>query len=691
MRNYKKYKKHSRRKSFNPYAIFMVAIIGLITMSVGYAAQSDTLTILGIANAKYNYYEITYELNGGQNPENAISRFTPAEDEILPVPTKESYDFGGWFTNIDLTGERIVSTSQLNDNVTLYAKWVTESGHTITFVTDIGTIAANQVTTYYTGEIVNLLNPTNSDSDFRFKGWYTNQDFSGNAITEVSSSSVINYGSDITLYAKWIRYSYRHNGDYVFDGTNYIDTGVMLFSQETWDKNFEVRFTIKEKENNQTYQSVVFGDLNESGEPYPGILVRCEDPILGYIANITRRNGTTNLNYSEGMTIVIKRLGDIVYYSTDGGNTFTESLDYSSFNRFFDVTATFGAGLDKNLEPFRYFKGTLSNMSVVLSDVEYYTIKYNNNGGTGTMDDQTVGDYKNTTLRHNTFTKANHMFDHWNTKADGTGTSYDDEEIVNAIANPNETITLYAIWKDPINYNIIYYANNETQTQTTQQCKYGEQVQLANNTFTKTGYVFAKWNTEPDGTGKSYLAGQEVENLTKNEGENINLYAIWAKEAYSYANAYVFDGEDYIDTNICLYSSENLSRDFEISFEITDFNPQIKQATIMNSLDEDQNHGWPGLLFRRRGTEASKVEVDISSTSRFNKVYNLDEARKVVIKRTNGMIYISVNDGNFQQTKDHSELEAFDVPVTFGAGIDVNNAPFRFFKGTLSNMSVIVY
>ena len=51
----------------------------------------------------------------------------------------------------------------------------------------------------------------------------------------------------------------------------------------------------------------------------------------------------------------------------------------------------------------------------------------------------------------------------------------------------------------------------------------GETVTLPNNKFSWEYHNFAKWNTEPDGTGDEYLNGAEI-----NVSEDITLYAQWA-------------------------------------------------------------------------------------------------------------------------------------------------------------------
>lgn len=83
-----------------------------------------------------------------------------------------------------------------------------------------------------------------------------------------------------------------------------------------------------------------------------------------------------------------------------------------------------------------------------------YTITYKANGGTGSDVTQT----KNygtavATKPASTFTRTNYTFLYWNTKADGTGTTYYAGESY----NNNAAVTLYAIWKKN---NIPVYVND---------------------------------------------------------------------------------------------------------------------------------------------------------------------------------------------------------------------------------------
>ena len=74
-----------------------------------------------------------------------------------------------------------------------------------------------------------------------------------------------------------------------------------------------------------------------------------------------------------------------------------------------------------------------------------YTVKYNANGGAGTTADSshTYGTAK--ALTANGFTRTSYKFKNWNTKADGSGTSYKDKQSVkNLTTTDGATVTLYA-------------------------------------------------------------------------------------------------------------------------------------------------------------------------------------------------------------------------------------------------------
>lgn len=77
-----------------------------------------------------------------------------------------------------------------------------------------------------------------------------------------------------------------------------------------------------------------------------------------------------------------------------------------------------------------------------------YTIKFNSNGGTGTMSNEGFTYDNPQLLLPNKFEKVGYTFKGWNTKKAGTGTAYTDNQVVNNLtATNNKSITLYAQWE----------------------------------------------------------------------------------------------------------------------------------------------------------------------------------------------------------------------------------------------------
>jgi uncharacterized repeat protein (TIGR02543 family) len=77
-----------------------------------------------------------------------------------------------------------------------------------------------------------------------------------------------------------------------------------------------------------------------------------------------------------------------------------------------------------------------------------YTIKFDANGGGGTMDPEDMAYGVEAALTANSLARANWSFAGWNTAADGSGTAYaDGASVSNLTATDGGTFTLYAQWK----------------------------------------------------------------------------------------------------------------------------------------------------------------------------------------------------------------------------------------------------
>jgi uncharacterized repeat protein (TIGR02543 family) len=76
--------------------------------------------------------------------------------------------------------------------------------------------------------------------------------------------------------------------------------------------------------------------------------------------------------------------------------------------------------------------------------VQNNTVSFDANGGTGSMSSMTFGKGDTKNLTANKFTRTGYTFVGWNTRADGTGTSYSDKQSI----TPTENLTLYAQWEE---------------------------------------------------------------------------------------------------------------------------------------------------------------------------------------------------------------------------------------------------
>lgn len=185
--------------------------------------------------------------------------------------------------------------------------------------------------------------------------------------------------------------------------------------------------------------------------------------------------------------------------------------------------------------------------------INTYAVTYNGNGGTGSTAGQTKTYGVNLTLRDNGFTYSGHVFSHWNTKADDTGTRYN----AGATYTGDAALTLYAIWDGT--WGVTYDGNGATGGETESQTKV-EDISLAlrYNGFVRDKYTFVEWNTAADGSGGSYTEGQEY---TQNAA--LVLYAIWLKN-----NIPVFYNDDGVSRQVekAYYNDDGVIRECSLYY-----------------------------------------------------------------------------------------------------------------------------
>lgn len=143
-----------------------------------------------------NLKTITFVTNGGS----AINPITVKDGETLPditPPTRDGYEFVGWYTDPDCTQE-FDMTTEIHKDMTLYAKWENAS-LIVSFVTNGGSEIAP--ITVKEGDALSVTATTTKENHV-FVGWYTDPD-----CTDAFADGTV-VTANITLYAKWERTHY---------------------------------------------------------------------------------------------------------------------------------------------------------------------------------------------------------------------------------------------------------------------------------------------------------------------------------------------------------------------------------------------------------------------------------------------------------------------------------------------------
>ncbi len=185
-----------------------------------------------------------------------------------------------------------------------------------------------------------------------------------------------------------------------------------------------------------------------------------------------------------------------------------------------------------------YFGGETytANSSITLYAVwkaNTYTIKYNANGGSGSMSNSTHTYDTAKALTANAFTRSGYTFLGWSTSSSATSATYTDKQSVKNLTSTNGgTVNLYAVWK-PNTYTVKYNANGGNGTMSSSTYTYDTAKALTANAFTRSGYTFLGWSTSSSATSATYTDKQSVKNLTSTNGGTVNLYAVWQANTYT--------------------------------------------------------------------------------------------------------------------------------------------------------------
>ena len=187
-------------------------------------------------------------------------------------------------------------------------------------------------------------------------------------------------------------------------------------------------------------QTATFSPSNFSGQGTSGTGSAISATVDGVTFACDKGYGTTQIRCYSGGTITISSSNTITAITFTFSGSYTGGLEtsYTSLSTS-SWTQTLGSQARITECSVSYTGGDTPQPTT-------YTVTYNANGGTGTMTDSNspYNAGATVTVLGNEFTRTGYEFDHWNTAADDSGTSYDEDDTFTINANT----TLYAQWTE---------------------------------------------------------------------------------------------------------------------------------------------------------------------------------------------------------------------------------------------------
>ena len=367
----------------------------------------------------------------------------------------------------------------------------------------------------------------------KFLGWSTSAN--GNVVYQPGDLYDVNQdGGNVTLYAKWEKAKYtatvKLNGGSYNGSTN--DFTISKYPGE----EISIGAPTRSKHNFTGYKLTM--DNNDGDAP-----TSVTQSASGFKGIMQMGNFTLNAQWTPWKhTVTYDKNVDPSSSSQTVTNmpgnqtkTFDEKLMISSTKPSRNGYIFNGWNTQKNGKGTAYASGAEykhdQNGNTVTLYAQWtawkHTVHYNANGGdqNSVPTDQTKTFDQAMILSDKKPTRHGYNFVRWNTKADGTGTSYEVKGNYNHDQNGG-TVTLYAIWT-PWVHTVHYDANGGDQNSVPNDQKktYGQSMNVATKVPTRNEYKFLGWTTGKDGSGTFYNPGDAY--YHDQNGQTVTLYAKW--------------------------------------------------------------------------------------------------------------------------------------------------------------------
>ena len=484
-----------------------------VTVYAHWIGNGYTVRFAGNGATGGNTPDQAFQYNIGQNlRRNGFTRDGYTFTGWKRADNQQAYGDGQWVTNL---------TTQPNGIVTMVAQWSANEAH-IRYNPNppAGKTTGGQGTPNWdghTGDTPTIGQNGWTIDGYTFAGWATSPDGSG---ARYAPGARWTANGTLTLYAQWTpgQASLTYDGNGATGGKTDPQNGVtdqrVNVSQNGFTRDgYEfVEWNTQPDGRGQAWAPNAVWTLHGTGVLYA--LWRGKQQRLNYHGN---GNTGGNTESQDGRT------GDVLDTRANG---FTrDGYEFVEWNTRADGTGDhYGKGSNGVA---KWTMLPAGNDLYAIWQANPASIQYRDDwGATGSTPDTTGVTGQDVTIARNGFTRPGYTFTGW---ARDRRTNPSLQPGGRYTLTPGTT-TLWAQWKaDPA--HLIYNANTGSTSQTRRTDGVVDQtLTVIANPFTRPGYTFTGWNTQADGRGRAYTAGNGFRLVADPKSNPVNtsiLYAQW--------------------------------------------------------------------------------------------------------------------------------------------------------------------
>lgn len=492
---------------------FNTPLTNNVTVYAHWVGNGYTVRFAGNGATGGNTPDQAFQYNIGQNlHRNGFTRDGYTFTGWKRADNQQAYGDGQWVTNL---------TTQPNGIVTMVAQWSANEAH-IRYNPNppAGKTAGGNGTPNWdghTGDTPAIGGNGWTIDGYTFAGWTTSPDGGG---TKYAPGANWTANGTLTLYAQWTpgEAGLTYDGNGATGGKTDPQNGVT-------DQKVNVR------QNGFTRDGYTFVTWNTQAD--------CKGNAVKPNSEWTLRGSSTLYACWAGTAQTLTYHGN----GATGGNTAAQSghtgdeltTNANGFTRDGYTFVRWDTAKDGSGTAYGEGKNGVSRYTMKPAGNDLYAIwqanpaniRYRDDwGATGSTPDTTGVTGQNVTIARNGFTRPGYTFTGW---ARDRRTDPSLQPGGRYTLTPGTT-TLWAQWKaDPA--HLIYNANTGSTSQTRRTDGVVDQtLTVIANPFTRTGYTFTGWNTQADGRGKAYAAGNGFRLVADPKSNPVNtsvLYAQW--------------------------------------------------------------------------------------------------------------------------------------------------------------------